>query len=559
MATSLALRAKAELERRRRGLTDGESFAEYQFDPQRYIIEKLGWHPWAGEHAEHPGQVEVLEAYRLALLQLHERYDYEQGDKSLDELQHWHPGQQIKNRIRIEAGHTVGKTKLASGIFSHFFDCFPPAIIYSFAPSAEQINDLLWKEIRTDRRNSHLPGRVLEIPELKYKPDHFAKGRATNNAHGQGTERVQGQHGRYLMFILDEAEGVADYVYDAVESMTSGGIAIVLMLANPRTRTSRFYKQRSREDVHNFRVSCLFHPNVLADREIVPHAVRRQYVDSMLVDHAEEVPEHSMDDHTFVLPWQPNTIYKPDAEFMFRILGIAPANLADNTFVPVGRYEAACNRAPLKQEAHKARIGIDVARYGADSGTIYVRWNGRVWRAHQISGQNTNTYRTKLKQTCAWLIQKGVTDLQIRVDGGGGYASGIIDPLSIDMDFREQFAVLSLHEVHNNGTPTDEKSYDDFITQLYAEAGETIKGIAIQNPPPALEADLTERTYQFVNRSGIEVKRLEAKEKFKDRLNRSPDDGDGFVLAVAPDFMFRKAVVPMVQGKAKVNLRHVAV
>lgn len=552
MATSLAIRAQAELERRRRGLTDANKFEQYQFEPVRYINEKLGWHPWAGDGVN-PGQIEVLDAYQLALLQLHERYDYEQSTKTTEQLHHWQPGQDIKNRIRIEAGHTIGKTKIASGIFSHFFDCFPPAIIYSFAPSAEQINDLLWKEIRTDRREHNLPGRVLEIPELKYKPDHFAKGRATNNNNGSGTERVQGQHGRYLMFILDEAEGVADFVYEAVESMTSGGIAIVLMLANPRTRTSKFYKQRGRGDTENFRISCLYHPNVLADREIVPGAVRRHYVDAMLKDHAEAVDSHSEDDHTFELPWQPGIVYKPDAEMMFRVLGIAPANLSDNTFVPFGRYEAACKRKPEEHEPAKARIGIDAARYGTDFGTIYCRHNGAVWRVAAIQGQDTNAYLNKLRPLLERLHSDGVKRIDIRVDGGGGFASGIIDPLKIDTALHKDFDVI-LREVHFNGVPHDAATYADLGTEMYAHAGETLKGIAIKSAPPLLESDLTERTYRYVNKSGVAVKQLVDKEAFKTKQGRSPDDGDGFVLCAAPDFIFKVDMpMPLVQGKAKVR------
>lgn len=550
------LKAQAELERRRRGIGSADKFAPYRFDPIRYIIEKLGWHPWAGDRAAgHPGQVEVLEDYRLALLQLHDRYDYENELRDANELEYWRPGQRIKNCFRIEAGHTVGKTKLASGIFSHFFDCFEPGVSYSFAPSAEQINDLLWKEIRTDRRAHNLPGRVMEIPELKHKPNHFAKGRAASNANDTGSERTQGQHEKYLLFILDEAEGVADFVYNAVESMSSGGIAVILMLANPRTRNSRFYRYRLRSNVENYRISCIYHPNVLADREIVPNAVRRDYVESMLEENAEIVPEHNEDDHTFELPWRPDVIYKPNPEYMFRVLGIAPANMADNTFIPLGRFEAACNREPVEQEPHKARIGVDVARYGLDSGTIYVRWNGRIWRHAQISGQNTNPYRRSIKGLCQDLIAKGVTDLQIRVDGGGGYASGIIDPLSIDSDFRKQFGKLSFHEVLNNGEPFDPKSYDDLVTEMYAHLGESLKTLAILNPPPLLEGDLTERIYGFANKAGYDVKRLESKDVFKKRIGRSPDDGDGCVLAVAPDFLFRGVPIPFVQGRAKVNLR----
>jgi hypothetical protein len=538
--TTAATRAKAELEYRKRtqaaGGRDENPFVSYRYDPVRYVIDKLGWHPWAGDE-EHPGQVEVLEAYALALRQQHERLAYEHGELRRDELRYWQPGQVVQNRIRIEAGHTVGKTKLAAGVVSHFFDTCGPSIIYSFAPTYDQINDLLWKEIRTDRRGRKLPGRVLDTPELKYKADHFAKGRATDNAHGRGTEKVQGQHGKYLMFVLDEAEGIADFVYNAVESMTSGGIAVVLMLANPRTRTSLFHKQRLRSDTHNFRISCLWHPNVLADREIVPGAVRRNYVEKMVEAHCEVTDQHEPDSHTFELPWRPGVIYRPNSEFIFRVLGIAPSNSAIDTFVPVGRYEAATQRepSPLEEEATWARMGIDCARYGDDMGNLYIRYNARAWRAAQFAKLDSFAYYARVKEEAALLRDAGVKQLKVRVDAGGGFGVGVIDLLNHDADLGEWFEEFSVLEVHFNGTAADPTAYADCAANMYAEAAETLKGIAVLNAPELLEGDLTERRYRWVNKSGVHVKQLEPKDDFRKRQQRSPDDGDGFVLAVVPD------------------------
>jgi hypothetical protein len=94
-------------------------------------------------------------------------------------------------------------------------------------------------------------------------------------------------------------------------------------------------------------------------------------------------------------------------------------------------------------------------------------------------------------------------------------------------------------EVHFNGTPSNRTAYADLATELYAESAEAVKGLAIVDPPDELEADLCERTYRWANWKGYEVKELESKDAFKKRHNgRSPDDGDGFVLAVAPDFVF---------------------
>jgi hypothetical protein len=295
---------------------------------------------------------------------------------------------------------------------------------------------------------------------------------------------------------------------------------------------------------------------VLADREIVPGAVRREYVEDMIKDHAEQVDAHNADADTFELPWRPGTIYKPDAECMFRVLGIPPANISDNTIITTGRYESACNRQPESIEPTKARIGIDVARYGTDNGTIYVRHDGRIWRHKQISGQDTNTYRAAIIELCEWLQAQGVTDLQIRVDGGGGYASGIIDPLRIDMGFQAMFKTVNLYEVHNNGEPTNKAKYADKVTEMYAESAETMNGYAVVKPPPQLEQDLTDRRYGFANKSGVTVRRLEEKDLFKKRNDRSPDDGDGFVLSASPDHIFAGTPsTPFVQGSAKIRQR----
>jgi hypothetical protein len=526
-----------------------EAEDKYRFDPLAYIHDKLNWLPWQGEGDSKPGQVEVVRAYEKALRQLHEKQDWELGKIADDDLKHWTPGEVIKNFIRIEAGHTVGKTKMASGIFSHFFDCFPPAIVYTFAPSWDQIAKLLWKEIKTDRKANQLPGRILEDCEIKTGQDNwFAIGRATNDAGGKGTERIHGQHGAYLMFIVDEAEGVADYVFNAIDSMASGGIAIVILLANPRTRTSKFHKLRTRSNVKSFRISCLHHPNVVAGREVVTGAVKRDYVTSMAEDHCEAVEKHNTDLMTFTLPYPvakngvllpAGTIYEPDNEFCFRVLGVAPANSTSNTFVPVGRYEAAKSRKPETHEPDKLRIGVDCARYGDDYGTVYVKWNGKAWRSAYLSKQDSFDYRDAVKKVAIELHAQGARYLHVRVDGGGGFGAGVIDLLKRDGELKELFTVFRVLEVHNNAVPHDEKSYKNLVTEMYAESAESLKGLALINPPEHLETDLCERTFEIVNVKGVEVKQITPKEKFKkDNQNRSPDDGDGFVLAVSPDFLF---------------------
>lgn len=529
---------RAEQEQERRDVAWLDSCKATRFDPMPYIQKQLGWTPWTGTD-ELPGQQQIVDAYILAIRQQYEKRDYELGLKQRHELTCWQPGRAIKNIIRVESGHTVGKTKLAAGIVNHFFDHFIPGITYTFAPTWDQVKHLLWKEISADRLEKNLPGRVLETCEIKHKPNHFATGRAASDAGGKGTERVQGQHEEHLLFVLDEAEGVAQFVFDAVKSMTSGGICIVLLLANPRTRTSRFHKLKSQSNVASFRISCINHPNVIQGREVVPGAVKRDYVLSMIEDHCRIVDRHNPDDFTFELPWELGVIYEPDSEFMFRVLGIAPANISDKNLIPVGRYEAAVKRGASMGDTTVARMGVDVARFGKDFGTVYVRHSDSVWCAGKLSKLDTIEYYQFVKKHALKLKDKGVTSLHIRLDGGGGFGGGVIDNLKRDEELIKAFPDFKTFECQFGGKPKDSEKFYDCITEWTADVAETLKGIAIIHPPNELQEDLCEREYEYRNVAGKSVKKLEEKDKFRKRMHRSPDDGDGFVLACVSDFLVK--------------------
>lgn len=534
-------------------------FDAYRFDPVAYINDLLGWDPWAGDDPSRPGQRDIIEAYTLALRQQFEKREYEAGVLSRRKLQYWKPGQVIQNWIRMEAGHTVGKTKLEAGLISHFHDCFAPSAVSMYAPTGDALRDNLWEELKMDRVGKGLPGRILGNIEIRTGPNHYIKGRATSNSHGKGTERIQGKHGEYLMFVIDEAEGVDSFVFDAINSMTSGGITIVLMAANPKTRTSRFHKLKNNSNVRNFRMSCINHPNVVAGREIVPNAVQREYVRGMVEEHCEIAAEHNEDDLTFTLEWdvqaqgktlKAGTIFKPDHEFCWRVLGIAPPDISDKTVIPVGRYMAAKERTDvvvLPEDAERATMGIDVARFGVDYGTLYIRWKNAVWREKQFFHQDSKEYFHAVKEAALKLAAKGVNFLDIRIDAGGD-SSGLIDTLKHNMELREALHSLRVIPVQFGGRAKAGDKYDDLATEMYFEARETLTGIRLVNPPEALESDLTLREWEPVNRSGRELKKLQDKKLFRKNIGRSPDDGDGFVLCIAPDHILRSADIVMPVG-----------
>ena len=547
----------------------------YKFDTIKYVEERLGWSPWRGNGPQRPGQAEILEAYELSLRQQEERKRFNAGEITEDELEYWAPGQQIKTYFAVDAGHNVGKTKLASAFVNHFLDTCAPSIINTYAPSKEQIHDLLWKEIKVDRRDKGLPGRILDL-EIRIDDNHFAKGRATSDAHGTARERTHGQHNPYLMFVLDEAEGIPKATWDSVESMTSGGIYIVLILRNPRTHTSLAHKVRQEPYCQPFRISCLHHPNVLANKELVPNSVSRDYVHSML-RHCIVVDEHDDEKHTFELPWQPGVIWQPGIEWLWRVAGIPASQRADRTFCPITRFEAATQRAIGNTDPlNVARVGVDVARFGGDYGSVYIRYHNSVWRAAQLYQLDTTEYYHTIRDAILNLVRETdgrVNDVVVRVDGGGGFGGGVVDQLRRSLELKNVLRFFEVWEINFNGRAFDESQFGDLATEMYYHTGAELETeLTLVDVPDELQTDLCERTWRWVGVTGQaakrladkpggpntvsawykhEVKKLETKERFRGDFSRSPDDGDGCVLAVAPDFVFEGVL-----SDGKVRLVH---
>lgn len=148
-----------------------------------------------------------------------------------------------KKRISVASGHGIGKSTAMAWILLHFLYCHYDAQIPCTAPTAPQLKDILWKEV--DRWWRLMPADMKAAYEIvdgfvrikERKGTWFARGRTSSP---DRPEALQGAHGKYILYLVDEATGVHDKVYEVAEGALTDEGAILILFSN-YTRTHGYF------------------------------------------------------------------------------------------------------------------------------------------------------------------------------------------------------------------------------------------------------------------------------------------------------------------------------
>ncbi len=126
----------------------------------------------------------------------------------------------VKNnrRTACPSGHGIGKTFFAACVVLWFLICFPGAKVLTTAPTWFQVENLLWREIRTILSRSMLKGSLTTtLTAINLADDWFAIGLSTDDP-----TRFQGIHAPFVLIVFDEATGVAGEIWEAAEGVAVG-------------------------------------------------------------------------------------------------------------------------------------------------------------------------------------------------------------------------------------------------------------------------------------------------------------------------------------------------
>jgi phage terminase large subunit len=251
----------------------------YRDDPVLFFREILGVEPWSK-------QVEIIEAIR----------DHK--------------------RVAVKSGHKVSKSHTAAGVALWFFSSFPDATVVMTSTTSRQVDRILWLEIqkmharagrcvackeedkrRVDRRE--LPGplpcphsSLLDggpVPQLARTGLHSHDFRSLYGFTARESEAVAGVSGKNLLYLVDEASGVAEVIFEAIEGNRSGGGRIALF-GNPTQTEGEFFEAFHGKSAFYkpLTVSSEDSPNVKAGRTVIPGLCELDYIEEKRREWGEE-------------------------------------------------------------------------------------------------------------------------------------------------------------------------------------------------------------------------------------------------------------------------------
>ncbi len=118
-------------------------------------------------------------------------------------------------RVAVKSGNGLGKGYCAAVAVLWFLYCHDPAIVLSTAPTFRQVRHVLWRQIRRlyRRASDVLGGKILDT-RWELAEDRYAIGLSADTA-----DQFQGFHSPNMLIAVDEAEGVSDEIYEAVEAV----------------------------------------------------------------------------------------------------------------------------------------------------------------------------------------------------------------------------------------------------------------------------------------------------------------------------------------------------
>lgn len=428
-------------------------------------------------------------------------------------------------RVLVRASHEVGKTYLAGSLVNWFYDTRSPGLCLTTAPTDTQVRDLLWKEVRVQRRRAGRGGfRGPKMPRLESSEDHWAYGFTARDADG-----FQGRHEAEVFVLFDEAAGVRPEFWDAAETMAHMWLAIL----NPTDPSSRAAEEERSGRWHVVEMSGLDHPNIAAELAgqppPFPAALRLGKLQERLEKWCTPLGKGEIPKPTDV-EWPPGSgkWLRPGPVAEARVLGRWPSQSVNSVWSDVAWLLAETMILPDPQHA-LPEFGCDVARYGDDFTSIHGRRGGISFHHETHNGWSTKQTAERLKMLATEHARIHHVDrkrILVKIDDSG-VGGGVTDQGGPEYSFVPILAASK---------PLDEDQYRLKRDELwFAVAALAAEGrISFARLATPVRQELRRQAIAITYKLDAAARKvIETKDDTKKKIKRSPDDMDAVNLAYA--------------------------
>ncbi len=399
-----------------------------------------------------------------------------------------------QRRVAVKSGNGLGKDFTAAVAVLWYVHAHDPAIVLSTAPTFRQVRHVLWRQIHRLYRNAAdtLGGTMLDT-RWEVAEDRYAMGLSASDA-----DQFQGFHCENMFVVVDEAEGVAEPIYEAVEAVMTSAHPTLLLIGNPTTTSGGLHRAFHRElgIYETITMSALESPNVVANSIKIPGLTTPAWVEE----------RRAM--------WGENS-----EMFRARVMGEFPDRGEDN-LIAISDIDDATyppGEVPTSTGGYEPVVlGVDVARYGVDRSVIMVRRGDVVVDVQVYHGFPTDATTGQVVATA-----REHHPQQVNVDETG-MGAGVVDPLRA-----QGFTVYGFN---GSAAPFEEESVcANLRAEGYWTLARRFRDHRIRIPRDAeLIAELASLRYRYNSRGKV---LMESKDSMKSRGLPSPDKADALMLA----------------------------
>jgi phage terminase large subunit len=422
-------------------------------------------------------------------------------------------------RVSVASGHKCGKSTALAVLAIWFYCTFPESRVVITATSDRQVNGIIWREIKRLIRNCkyEIPGAEDISIRAQTGITSPIDASEIRGYTASEAEAIAGISGPAILYLVDEASGVKDFIFEAIEGNRAGGNAWVFLISNPTRAEGEFYEShhaKAWDPATNpsgyfaIHIDSRESPNVTGEwRELwdkpLAGLATPEWVEEKLRDWGEDNP--------LFLVRVAGSFSVAEAAKIFQLALIETLHEDWDKAKPTGRLV----------------IGVDPSGDGdqGDEGGFCARRGFKVLEFRAKAGMPPAEY----------IIQ--INDLIKTHDGGIGLPLINIESEGEDgwkvftaiREYAEEFGTFEVYRIRTSDAALREKRiYDRRRDELFGNARAWIRDGGKAPDNSKLDKDL--HAPEFIQAVDGKVK-VTPKKELRKMLGRSPDIGDAFLIS----------------------------